>query len=193
VTRVSALWRGGVSSATDAGCLADDGKVALGEPCQRASDDALDVGHDDCEKGAFCSKTGQVDGVRVCRALCTADDQCGDGSACFDAGAVPTAGVCLGTCAMFTEGACPAGSTCRGSGSLDGTSWHMNARCDVSGAEVAGDACTSFQECGDGLGCFAGVCGAYCDKDHACPEGKTCTAFPGPKAAPLDASLGSCK
>ena len=110
---------------------------------------------------------------------------------------VPNAGICMPLCTMWAApadaGGCAAGSTCRIAVSIGDTGTRYNLRCDTAGAKAAGDTCASFQECGEGLGCFKGTCAPYCDSGHTCPDGLSCNVLPAPKADGVDPTLGSCE
>jgi hypothetical protein len=188
---------GSASGGAFTACIKDDGQVANGGTCKRASEGPLDVGHDDCQKGSFCTRLMSPDpAVRHCQPLCALDADCGAGKACFDAGAAPVVGICLGTCTMFAAGgdagACPAGTTCRMATSLGAAGRLVNVLCDAAGAKKDGDACQAFVECGAGLACISGTCRAYCDAAHPCATG-SCAAFTGAKAEGIDATLGLCQ
>lgn len=182
-----------VSGGVFTACVPDDGALGPGDACSRTAPTAAAVGRDACEKGLYCTDFGTPtpDG-RACRELCLLDADCPAGEACFGVGATPWAGVCVPTCALFDEGSCADGMTCRVVASHDSYGLVWNTRCGATGAKGAGEACSQPEECGPSLGCVAGVCEPWCDATHACPDGLSCAEYPSRKADGFGATIGQC-
>ncbi len=174
-----------------------DEPVAQGESCQRPTNT---VGVDDCADGLFCAFWGEPQSTpqtRACLALCDADTACAEGSVCTRANITTNElGVCIPTCDPFGDD-CAEGTSCR----FWNERWGDGAgvpTCHWTGTAEEGESCSvrSGIDCADGLACVVdpadGVssCRAWCDDEHECPEGRTCTQVQ--NQSPDDA-LGFCQ
>ena len=180
---------GGVFTA----CVPDDGAIAEDGACKRTGASAAAVGRDGCKKGLYCTDFGAASpDARTCRKLCLLDADCPAGKGCFGVAATPWAGVCVPTCALFDEGSCGDGMTCRVVPSHDSYGLIWNTRCGATGGKAAGEACSQPEECGPSLGCVEGLCRPYCDATHACPGGLSCAEYPSRKADGFGKTIGQC-
>lgn len=175
-------------------CIAVTGAKKLDEDCARGEVVGLsNIGYDDCEAGLFCSGYSLEAGKsRKCRELCLSATDCPSDRTCLWLGSdVPVSGVCVPSCQVLGNN-CAGALTCRRYGALDehGAVKTMGT-CEATGAKALGEACGSGPDCGAGLFCHASArkCVAYCDDQHPCNGGKTCSKFGG---EPAGSTLGVC-
>lgn len=166
-------------------CVEDHGAVAEGAPCQRDVDGPAGFGHDDCDKGLFCTFIGvlppSAGGTRRCRTLCHVDATCPTGQRCAALDdASPANGFCGATCQPFGA-ACPTGLECsRLWPAADPAGPAAFVTCRLPGSKARGAACDPVAEdCVAGHVCVdpalgqAPSCLPLCDDAHPCAAG-TC-------------------
>lgn len=176
-------------------CLAPTGMVASKATCLRTpSVGFAGVGHDDCDKGLFCSGRGEpVDmmgnpTMRACRLFCRASSACGTGEKCFTIGSfTPADGFCVPSCTLWGMAAqCPSGLACGFSEDQEGD---LNGVCETTDpAGTQGFDCSMTGLCAANFICISNgtttQCDAACDTAggaagmHPCTAG-TCSPFTG--------------
>jgi len=184
-------------------CLTAAGTKKEGEACVRDSTDVTDIGHDDCEKGLWCTLYGSPsDTQRYCRKLCTAKSQCSASQSCMLVSAsAPRAGNCVQTCDPAGDSTdCPTGTACYliTSVDYDPLSTAVDAFCYKAGTKAEGVSCTTAVDCAPGLKCEPtkdgsdAVCTKTCSKKYPCTGTKTCETLTG-LTLPTGLDIGVCR
>ena len=166
-------------------CVVLKGAKVRGEKCT-----AEKAGIDDCGPSLMCLKTGP-DGIPKCDGMCEKTSHCAGDEFCIDS--MPEfqnpnkvlSGVCMAKCDPFNVAAdCDPGQECDAIPAVEGTL--IPACLQAMGASPEGTPCASFPfQCSPGLTCSKASwesdvhCRAFCDKAHACPSGRACTASTG--------------
>lgn len=179
-------------------CVPLSGSVPLGGKCVRGGDGGATAtaGHDDCDKGLFCSSDGTLVAdfsQRHCRSFCKVDKDCKatPGGRCVVLVDMQE-GLCSPTCTLFGTD-CPMGLECS---NLLTTYDDMNfvPTCRGLGKTAVGKSCMQATDCVAGATCLdptgmqaPPVCVTLCDANHPCAVGQ-CAMAPG-----LDNMGGICK
>jgi hypothetical protein len=166
-------------------CIAITGNKMPGDPCTRTPDVA---GHDDCDKGSFCSSIGSYYPLtmpnRHCRSYCASDGDCKTmGERCDSLDPQNGVGLCVPTCTPFGTD-CQMGYDCSMFvETIDQMA--LLATCRFIGMTAIGAACKDVTDCVAGATCnipqnmTMGTCVAMCDMAHPCPNAGKCMAAPG--------------
>ncbi len=162
-------------------CVDLIGNKGLSEACMRTAPGDEGDGHDNCQKGFYCSDYGTyrpLSPERHCRKFCSKNSDCAPKQACFDI--TETVGLCAPTCTPF-------GSDC--AGDLNCSDWAGDVNSKVTylcrqpglgkpGEECPDDGCIQDAIClleGNGMS----YCYKLCNAQHPCPRGTTCKAVLG--------------
>lgn len=156
-------------------CVPASGSLPIGASCNRRV-----RGDDDCEKGGFCSPTGQgfaSENRLVCQRLCDSTDQCGEGERCVQLLSDEVVGLCVTECRVFQDEDCGAREL-RCVAAPEAGGGHFGY-CEIFGNAGEGETCTLSSQCATGLSCeYASLeCRQSCDVDHPCPDDRRCVTL----------------
>jgi hypothetical protein len=164
-------------------CVPLTGARQHGDPCARRGNALSDIGHDDCDRGLYCSLYDINPTAFRCRQHCNGSVGCGAaGEQCIPNHRVSdpssSTALCREACDPFTGSGCPPGVGCKPGGT--------SGYCSLLGLGGPGEPCRVGSDCASNTACTrSGYCAPPCDAAHPCPEGMECETAPG-------APLGLC-
>jgi hypothetical protein len=126
-------------------------------------------GNDDCGSTLQCLNNS-------CAQLCGRAPDCGDGFACDEHGYCQAATSTQGDL-CWSQIDCPAGLSCRLSGTVDNQNRLLAACTDEMAMKVSGSTCIDDGECRHGA-CALGHCVDLCRQTIDCPAGSSCVTIP---------------